>query len=116
MNKKTKMTLIAVLSVVVLAAVLLVPFVTLNVDGPSFMSNKNNVSTFENYVDKNFVLLPSVTDSTSDNFNITFDNGKKSANVKLNIKKLLAAMELSNKTKSASFPVKTNILHTMYLV
>jgi uncharacterized membrane protein YdfJ with MMPL/SSD domain len=111
------MTLIIVLSLVIIAAVLLVPFVTLNIDGKSFFTNENNLITFSKYVTLDqsariFVLNSSVTDSTTDNFIITYDNGKKTANAKLNIKKLVAAM---NKDPNGTI-VKTNILHTMYLV
>ncbi len=119
MNSKQKKMLLAFGAVVIILAILFVPFETIQVEGPAFASDNSPVMAKYLCKDSSGVIKKpppfcNYTDSTTDTFKITYSGGKTS-NARLNIKKLLS-YTLGEYSGTQTFPVKTNVTKTIFYV
>jgi len=123
MKKNVKIGLAVGAAVIVLACVLLIPFKTINVDivktfgGDTATPSGTKLLTYSAQCAGDTSKCP-FPESTTDTFDLVSDSGVKLSNVKLNVTRLLTEMiNIVNAGNTATtFPVKTNLLHTMYIV
>lgn len=121
MNSQQKKILMGFGSVLIIVVILFFPFGVIQVDAIAF--GKDNATTIGKYFcdlsgnhpsfsgDTGVDYTPcNFTDSTTDTFKITYNQGKTS-NAKLNIKKLLAI-----DPEATIIQLKTNITKTLFYI